>query len=404
MTTLSGIQRVVRNVLDNVDYASKKLRIKCVPVVFYNGRFHLLAKKDVFELLFNIKEKIKKYSPKILISLLDKLLISYFLQLIFVSFLFRILINLNKNNFLLTDFISKSKDKDNILLLLDSTWNCEMWNDSERFRLLGGKVCAVLYDLIPFTHPNTVEKHTLTLHTRYWKQAPRFIDSVVCISNSVKQDFIAMQEQGKFKGKVDPERVGFFNLGSDFVAKDPILQVLTSDLPYFLVVGTIEPRKNHAIVIDAFEKLWSSGKEANLIFVGSIGWKSEKLLKKIKTHSEYGQRFFMTHGASDRDLIALYLNADALIMPSLAEGFGLPIVEAMRLGTKVICSDIPIFHEIAADHPNYFDPNDSTQLFRIISQLLLSGNQINSKPKKLLKKPMSWRDSTLQLLDTVRNL
>lgn len=122
----------------------------------------------------------------------------------------------------------------------------------------------------------------------------------------------------------------------------------------YLAVGTIEPRKNHEYLLDAFELAWGAGSEARLCIIGRIDWKREALLKRICEHAEFGRRLFMFNEISDSGLQYAYGHAKALVFSSHDEGFGLPLVEAMQRGLPVMGSDIPVFHEIGGDYMAYF--------------------------------------------------
>ncbi len=282
-----------------------------------------------------------------------------------------------------------------VLLLLDSTWKAEMWSQVDAFRQRGGQVVAVLYDLIPFTHPETAPDRVREMHTRWWREAPAHLDGVMCISRAVRDEFLLWQA-AQCGRQIAPAQVGHFWLGSGFDPLDPIIQALTSGLPLYLVAGSLEPRKNHAIVLDAFEQLWVQGRDILLVMAGAHGWKSEALLQRIVAHPEFGRRLLLVRDASDRDLAALYSRCDALIAASLAEGFGLPIVEAGVFGARVICSDIPVFREVAGDTGLYFDPQNADSLCKAVLAHL---DGLRANPARERRVWMSWPDSAHQLLE-----
>lgn len=126
-----------------------------------------------------------------------------------------------------------------------------------------------------------------------------------------------------------------------------------------LMVGTIEPRKGHAQVIDAMERLWANGDRYELVIVGRPGWKTDELRQRLREHPQQGRRLHWLEGADDYLLASLYRDCDVLVMASSAEGFGLPIVEAGRAGCGLLLRDIPVFREIAGDAAEYFEGNDA---------------------------------------------
>lgn len=400
----TGIQRVVRCILEHSDLVADELNIKCVPVVLRGGRLFLVPIKsqrgESFLLkLIKLKIKIKSLYPKILYKPF------YFIVTPIYSFILNSigryrLQEVGADLEITSEFIKKSGDTDNILLLLDSTWLNSIWPAVDKFRSGGGRVTAVLYDLIPFTHPDTVEEITRSHHTSFWLKVPEHVDSVICISKTVRQQFIEWQDQQKLKRKIAADKVKWFYLGAELSSEDPVINVLGSALPSFLMVGSVEPRKNHQFVLDVFDQLWADGLAVQLVIVGCNGWKSEQLIKRIEGHAEYNKKLYLIRNASDRDLMGLYNHSNALIMSSIAEGFGLPIVEAMERDIDVICSDIPVFREVGGEWPTYFSLDDKNSLAKAIQNKLTS-NENKRASGKQSEKWMTWKESTLMLLRKV---
>lgn len=147
--------------------------------------------------------------------------------------------------------------------------------------------------------------------------------------------------------------------------------------PYFVVVGTIEPRKNHLLLLQIWRDLVRAGADPmpHLHIVGKRGWECENVVDLLDRCSAI--RPFVTEhcGMCDDALRQLMRGARAILFPSFAEGFGLPLVEALHLGTPVIASDLPVFREVAGDTPMYLDPLDG----------------------------MGWRDAIMGFLDQRRH-
>ena len=309
-------------------------------------------------------------------------------------------------NWILARHKEQQKDKNekvsSILLLLDSTWDMRVWRQVELFKAKGGYVSAVLYDLIPFTHPETVEKHTGFAHTTWWLAAPLYLDSVMCISQTVRRQFLAWQKSN-YLGRCVPEaNVNYFHLGSDLTVVKSAATTNLSTNPkygsYFLVVGSIEPRKNHKTILDAFEILWRDEWPVNLVIVGSHGWMSEAFLDRVAKHPLCGKRLFLLRRTSDEELSNLYEDTLGLVIASIAEGFGLPIVEAFKYGTRVICSDIDVFREVAGDFAVYFAVDDPDELARAVREMYNTprGQVIRTLP--VTAALSSWRESAGSLL------
>lgn len=408
----TGIQRTVISIINNATEAAVDLGVEINFVEFNNGEFVFLSP-------LNAQGSLAEVSPptwiyKIGLYLRGLLPIPLFNLLIFlvhptyskaINFRSRIIQRRKamRGKRCLVDELGLSHKENGhlpILILLDSSWNNAMWPAIKKLRMRGFHVCSVLYDLIPFFHPETVLQHTLASYCTWWNKVPENVDSVICISESVKKEFLEWQDSMPLSKKIAEDKTNFFHLGAELKSNDVMLKVLFLSTPYFIVVGSFEPRKNLQMVLNAFEILWANGLVINLVIVYSHTWKSEDLLSKMKGHSELGQRLFLINDASDRDLVMLYIRANALIMASIAEGFGLPVVEALKLGVKVICSDISIFREVAGEHASYFSLNSETSLSDKIIQL--SSQVINPiSPPSPLVNWITWQESTRQLLERV---
>jgi alpha-1,2-rhamnosyltransferase len=197
-------------------------------------------------------------------------------------------------------------------------------------------------------------------------------------------------------------RIGWWRLGADFAdsSKDDVsskAKSLAHGAPYFLSVGTLEPRKSYPVALEAFERLWRAGKDVRYAIVGRRGWSARHIVKHILEHPEYEHRLFWFDDAGDADLDFLYKHARAVVAPSFAEGFGLPIVEAARHGLPTIASDIPVFREVGGDAIAYFDCLDSNSLADRIAEFLEAPKAPQDLPET------SWRESTKLLLSLIRD-
>lgn len=127
---------------------------------------------------------------------------------------------------------------------------------------------------------------------------------------------------------------------------------------YFVMVSTLEPRKNHLTLLHVWRALAADGRAPKLVLVGGRGWENEQILDLLNRCEIIRPFVRRTSGLSAPHLRRLVANANALLMPSFAEGYGLPIVEALSLGTPAIVSDIPIFHEAAQERAEFLSPID----------------------------------------------
>jgi hypothetical protein len=134
-----------------------------------------------------------------------------------------------------------------------------------------------------------------------------------------------------------------------------------------LSVGTIEPRKNHALLLQAFDRL--SAKDAGLVIVGRKGWMADETLASLTGHPDFGKRVFWLTALDEQALLALYRNAYATVLPSHYEGYGLPVVEALSQGCVTVASDAGSLPEIATGHAVFFRRGDGEALSSILDKL-----------------------------------
>ena len=228
-------------------------------------------------------------------------------------------------------------------------------------RARGVAVYFVVYDLLPIQFPQFWPTALGNAHAE-WLQILARYDGAICISQAVARELIAWRNEHVSKPS-RPYRIGWFHLGADIDNSVPsrgmpddgerVLGHLQSR-PTFLSVGTIEPRKSHHVTVEAFEHLWASGQDVNLVLVGKQGWLVDDLIAKLQTHPRRGTQLFWLSGVSDEYLARIYQSADCLVTASVGEGFGLPLIEAAQHNIPIIARDLPVFREVAGDHATYF--------------------------------------------------
>jgi alpha-1,2-rhamnosyltransferase len=239
----------------------------------------------------------------------------------------------------------------------------------------------------------------------------RTADGYVAISTTIRDQ--VRQEMTRRIGSTQVQQRWFdyFHLGSELdltdarSAVDPgLLQMFKTPDPVFLMVSTIEPRKNHAYLLDAFERAWAAGSKARLCIVGKIGWKCEALIERIRQHPQLNQRLFMFNTLSDKSLEHAYSHATSLVFPSYVEGFGLPLVEAMQRGLPAMASDIPVFREIGGEYMAYFDLAAPQNLADLVTDME-SGGAFPAPLNLDNWRWLSWREASAQLVGRIqRNL
>lgn len=131
--------------------------------------------------------------------------------------------------------------------------------------------------------------------------------------------------------------------------------------PYFVMLSTIEPRKNHLLILQIFRRLAEQDPEncPHLFIIGKRGWEAEQVFDLLDRSTTIKKVVTEVKNCQDAELINYIKHSQALLFPSFAEGYGLPLIEALALNTPVIASNLPVFNEIAADIPEYIDPLDA---------------------------------------------
>jgi glycosyltransferase involved in cell wall biosynthesis len=285
------------------------------------------------------------------------------------------------------------------LVLLDATWAPDLRRELARARAEGARVCTVIYDLIKLRRPDLVSPGAGRIYTRWLARVLPLSDVVATISRAVRDDVVAyLRESGR--DALVP-RVHSFALGSDLsggegeVTTAVASAFATEPSRTFLAVGSLEPRKDQATILEAFETLWREGVDARLVLVGRPGWGSDDLVRRLAAHEARGTRLFWFADASDADLLHCYRHARALVNVSLAEGFGLPLVEGLRNGLDVIASDIPAFREVAAGRAVFVPPGDAQQLAQAIVSVLRAPAGVKDDASVAAT---TWRESARALV------
>lgn len=399
----TGIQRVVSNILDFSEEVGRELGVHCQPVVWDSGEFRpvswpppKIAAKRKPSKVFLIRRLTRRVLELVLPGSLYLLLRYFYLNLKKMKYYW-------VGSGLHAPPIEFAKG--DTLVLLDSSWHIPFWQSVRKMRKAGVRVGIVIYDLIPIRMPQFCDLTLVDIFNTWIREASTAIDFYLAISKSARLDFESYLREREIKKQ--PKSLAF-RLGADLarfkVKKGKIRQALrrlfAGDQRPYIIVGTLEPRKNHRYLLDAFEMLWRQGLEANLCVIGKKGWLIEDTLKRIYTHEEWRKKLFMFNNLSDSELAFAYKKAKALVLPSIVEGFGLPIVEALRNRLPVFASDIPVFREVGGDFGAYFSLNSPASLARLVSNFEKTGRYPAKRSLNEFSWP-TWRESTKEFLEKV---
>ena len=274
-----------------------------------------------------------------------------------------------------------------------------------------------VYDLLPISNPEFFPPQNKEPHLEWIKTICKYSNNIICISKDVEQKLKELILNEKIKTKQN-QKISSVHLGADINSSAPtlgfpsnkkeIMEKLSSK-PTFLIVSTIEPRKGHIQTIQSFEELWKTD-DINLVIVGKEGWKGledekrrtiPQIINKIKSHKELNKRLFWLENISDEFLEEIYKISTALIAPSQAEGFGLPLIEAAQSNIPIIARDIPVFKEVAKEFAYYFEnTNEANVLCKAIKEWLELYKD-DKHPKSQNMPWLTWQESTKILLDKI---
>ncbi|SMC22448.1 Glycosyltransferase involved in cell wall bisynthesis [Desulfacinum hydrothermale DSM 13146] len=249
----------------------------------------------------------------------------------------------------------------------------------------GFRTVSTVHDLNYRIFPKSMPHATLWAHRLWFARDVRRADAVVtnsrgtadrlCTMLGVEADGVARPGVSAVFGPQAPEVVS------------ARLSALNVRQPYFLAVGTVEPRKNLAALMEAFVSLKRSGRlpEYALLIAGSRGWRGRRLQVLLHEAEVYGVRWLGF--VSDHDLAALYAGAKAFVFPSLYEGFGIPAAEARACGARVVATDMPELREAGGPEGLYIEPTVAG-----IRKGLMSAAGERQLPNQW-EHPFSWKDA-----------
>jgi len=261
---------------------------------------------------------------------------------------------------------------------------------------------VTIHDLSYYYYPDEFLKKDLYKLKNWTRYSVKKAKKVIAVSKTTKKDLI------KFYSLPDNKITVVYN-GYGKKIKDS--KKLRKNLPktirnsqYFLFVGTLQPRKNITTLIKAFYQFKQSFSEKKLVIIGKKGWLYNQIFElvdqlKLKTD------IIFTGYLSDQDLISFYQQAFAFIHPSLYEGFGIPLLEAMSYGCPVISSFSSSLPEIGGNACLYFDPNSPDDLFKKMT-VIEENRQLRKELIRLGKqrvKEFSWEKCGQQTLEILKN-
>lgn len=211
----------------------------------------------------------------------------------------------------------------------------------------------LVHDLIPITHPQFCREGEAERHAR---RMATVLDSAAGVVANSAHTLDTLAEFAAGRGCAMPPAAVAWP-GTPLLPRVPEPEARE---PTFVILGTIEGRKNHALLLSLWRRMIAAGGSApvpRLVIVGRRGWEAEDVFAELDGGA-FGDRVREVGALDDRRLAAVLAGARALLFPSFAEGYGIPLVEALAAGVPVIASDLPVFREIGQGVPELVAPDD----------------------------------------------
>lgn len=225
-------------------------------------------------------------------------------------------------------------------------------------RARGCKIFFLIHDILPVTHAQ--------YYISPWRDAFRnniisscfYVEKFFCVSDFTRKSFITFAEkEAGIHVQASVAYNGFASLSEKISSEmsEKFTQLCDRYSTFLIVVGTIEPKKEHLYILNQLSELWNEGYDLPLFIIGRRGWLDQGIVERIEMHPKRDKNFYWLDDITDAELLVAYQRARFLLFASEVEGFGLPLIEALSNGLPVIVYDTPVSREIVGDLGIYFD-------------------------------------------------
>ncbi|WP_182040614.1 MULTISPECIES: glycosyltransferase family 4 protein [Bombella] len=273
----------------------------------------------------------------------------------------------------------------------------------EEFRQSGGRLWFLIHDILPIRFPKWFSRRMVVRYKIWLDVIVSLSEGFFCNSEYTKSELRNLIEDRY--GLCDRFRYSVIDMGFSFKKDESILVPrervnFSFDENYIIMVGTIEPRKGHLDIIEAYSSYmrdFKRGNDFNLVLIGKKGWKVDNVISCLEKNELYNKKIFWFSDVKDGELDYFYRKCRGLIMASYDEGYGLPIVEALSYGKPVLARNIPVFRPHAKNGVVFFENvTDKTVITESISIWLKDieeGKIVISKPER------NWNDAVMTIVN-----
>lgn len=264
-------------------------------------------------------------------------------------------------------------------------------------------VMTLVHDVMPILFPEWFAERQVDAFSTWVDAHLRNSSGFITNSSCTSHDLTQVADQ---RGIEPGGPVVRITLGADFGQNTPTPVDLPTEIERFLlIVGTLEPRKNHELVLNAWERIAPGNPGLGLVLVGKEGWMVEDLVQRIRVHDEFGRTLVWLGGIDDEELVWLYQNSFITVVPSLYEGLGVPVMEALRNGSPVISSTGGALPEAGDGLAELVEPDDTDELVRLLEQHLADPDHHRLAVEKVRSYVQpTWEDTTLQTATVIRSV
>lgn len=269
---------------------------------------------------------------------------------------------------------------------------------AQALKKMGVRPIYFVHDLIPITHPEYCRPDEKEKHTQRMLRILNDADAIIVNSAYTEVEIKRFAIENALSCPI----TSVAWLASKFVADESNGQHIKLDhsgfqKPYFVALSTIEPRKNHLLLLHIWRQMvnqYPLEQVPQLILIGQRGWECEQVLDLLERCDRLRDVVLEQNHCSDEELVKILSGARALLFPSFVEGFGMPLVESLASGIPVIASDIPVFREIGQDIPDFIDENDGPNWRDMVLNYASEGSKQRAAQMKRMEqyKPWTWHD------------
>ena len=297
------------------------------------------------------------------------------------------------------------------LILADTPWEQahSFWGElGIRQKKNSFQIYTIFYDAIPYFNGDFCHPSIVCNWQNFFTASARLTSCYISISKQSNTELESfLKHENLFQGAPRKVLIMGSDLNTDIKNKSLPPRQLDSHKTLnncFLVVGTLERRKGHDVLLESLAHLKIP---ASIIVIGRPGYDGNRIGHEIVHHLDYGKRLFLIDDCPDDLLQIAYSRCRAVICPSRAEGFGLPLIEAAIKGKKIIANDIPIFREVANDYSlqvEFYANNCPKSLANTITLISKGEKNVIDSSLSRLKSVPTWRDSAKSVLSILNEL